>query len=218
MAHVMSHVTCLIWYGHACVLFAFMTHELWVFEGISFSVRVTISALTVLSLCLIWWYTELERRLLVVRHHLSDSINLFNSPLASGLYVELLCCLIHVPPSVAVLRPEWQLLTFIRLYHIVKVIVILESWNYNIIEIWIIRFPSRMFHLQMLKMVSVYARTPSNEVPQNDRNIENGRFSEIIFDFFTQSKFQGSSGRRRSRRPGSLKPLFRWTGLVVLPF
>ena len=46
-----------------------------------------------------------------------------------------------------------------------------------------------MFHLQMFKMVSVYARTPSNEVPQNDRNIENGRFSEIIFDFFTQSKF-----------------------------
>jgi len=89
-------------------------------EGISFSVRVTISALTVLSLCLIWWYTELERRLLVVRHHLSDSINLFNSPLASGLYIELICCLIHVPPSVAVLRPEWQLLTFIRLYHIVK--------------------------------------------------------------------------------------------------
>ena len=94
----------------------------WTYKGISFSVRVTISALTVLSLCLIWWYTELERRLLVVRHHLSDSINLFNSPLASGLYIELLCCLIHVPPSVTVLRPEWQLLTFIRLYHIVKVI------------------------------------------------------------------------------------------------
>ena len=66
-------------------------------KGISFSVRVTISALTVLesiilqvsyymshniifkkSLCLIWWYTELERRLLVVRYHLSDSIHLFN--------------------------------------------------------------------------------------------------------------------------------------------
>ena len=154
----------------------------WVRQGISFSVRVTISALTVLSLCLIWWYTELERRLLVVRHHLSDSINLFNSPLASGLYVELLCCLIHVPPSVAVLRPEWQLLTFIRLYHIVKVTCssfFLEDWKYNITEI----------ETSKSKMISVYARTPSNEIPQNDRNIENGRFSEIIFDFLTQGKF-----------------------------
>ena len=156
----------------------------WVRQGISFSVRVTISALTVLSLCLIWWYTELERRLLVVRHHLSDSINLFNSPLASGLYVELLCCLIHVPPSVAVLRPEWQLLTFIRLYHIVKVTCssfFLEDWKYNITEI----------ETSKSKMISVYARTPSNEIPQNDRNIENGRFSEIIFDFLTQGKFSG---------------------------
>ena len=38
-------------------------------------------------------------------------------------------------------------------------------------------------------MVLVYAWTPSNEVSQNDRNIENGRFSEIIFDFLTQGKF-----------------------------
>ena len=38
-------------------------------------------------------------------------------------------------------------------------------------------------------MILVYARTPSNEIPQNDRNIENGRFSEIIFDFLTQGKF-----------------------------
>jgi hypothetical protein len=91
-------------------------------KGISFSVRVTISALTVLSLCLIWWYTELERRLLVVRYHLSDSIHLFNSPLAPGLYLELLCCVVHVPPCLGtdMIRPEWQLVTFIRLYHIVK--------------------------------------------------------------------------------------------------
>jgi len=89
-------------------------------KGISFSVRVTISALTVLSLCLIWWYTELERRLLVVRHHLSDSVPLFNSPLAPGLYVELLCCIVHVPPCMNMFPPEWQLITFVRLYHIVK--------------------------------------------------------------------------------------------------
>jgi len=38
-------------------------------------------------------------------------------------------------------------------------------------------------------MISVYARTPSDEVPQNDRNIENGSFSEIIFDFLTQGNF-----------------------------
>ena len=30
-------------------------------RGIGFSVRVTISALTVLTIGLIWWYTELER-------------------------------------------------------------------------------------------------------------------------------------------------------------
>ena len=168
----------------------------WVRKGISFSVRVTISALTVLSLCLIWWYTELERRLLVVRHHLSDSINLFNSPLASGLYVELLCCLIHVPPSVAVLRPEWQLLTFIRLYHIVKVkYFILEGWKNNIeirmshyVPISISLFFTIETQTSQSKMVSVYAWTPSDEVPQNDRNIKNGRFSEIIFDFLTQGK------------------------------
>ena len=37
------------------------------FKALGFAVRVTISCLTVLTLGLIWWYSELERRLLVVR-------------------------------------------------------------------------------------------------------------------------------------------------------
>ena len=77
---------------------------------------------SVLSFGLIWWYTELERRLLVVKHHLSDSIRLLQSPLAPGLYLELFICFIHVPPGLTdnLVRAEWQLLTFIRLYHITK--------------------------------------------------------------------------------------------------
>ena len=59
---------------------------------------------------------------MVVKHHLSDSIRLLQSPLAAGLYLELFICFIHVPPGVtdSIVRPEWQLLTFIRLYHITK--------------------------------------------------------------------------------------------------
>ncbi|CAG5080528.1 Oidioi.mRNA.OKI2018_I69.PAR.g9631.t1.cds [Oikopleura dioica] len=91
------------------------------FKALAFAVRVTISVLTVLTVGLIWWYSELERRLLVVRHHLSDSVNLFFSPLAGALYAELILCVIHLPPGFPKFFPtEMQLVTFARLYHIVK--------------------------------------------------------------------------------------------------
>jgi hypothetical protein len=71
------------------------------------------------------WYSELERRLLVVRNHLSDSIKLFSSPLAQGLICELVLCSFHLPPGFQGLRPEYQLITFLRLYNMVKVSLII---------------------------------------------------------------------------------------------
>ena len=69
---------------------------------------------------LIWWYQELERRLLVVRHHLSEEIPLLCSPLSPNLCIELLLSSIHLPPGPS-LPSECQLIIFIRIYHIVKV-------------------------------------------------------------------------------------------------
>ena len=50
--------------------------------------RFLISCLTILTLILVWWYSELERRLLVVRHHLCREMNLLCSPLAGQFILE----------------------------------------------------------------------------------------------------------------------------------
>lgn len=88
---------------------------------VQFGVRILISVLTFLTLILVFWYSEMERRLLVVRLHLSDSIGLFSSPLAYNLIVELIICAFHLPPGFNGIRPEFQLVTFIRLYNLIKV-------------------------------------------------------------------------------------------------
>lgn len=43
----------------------------------------------VCNMWLIWWYTELERRLLVARHHLQEKSSLFLGPLTTNLMIEL---------------------------------------------------------------------------------------------------------------------------------
>jgi len=50
--------------------------------------RFLISCLTALTLILVWWYSELERRLLVVKHHLCREMNLLCSPLAAQFILE----------------------------------------------------------------------------------------------------------------------------------
>ena len=84
-------------------------------------VRILISVLTVVTLLMVYWYSELERRLLVVRNHLSDSIGLFSSPLANNLILELSISAFHLPPKFDYLKPEFQLVTFLRLYNMIKV-------------------------------------------------------------------------------------------------
>ena len=86
-----------------------------------FGVRILISFFTLITLVLVYWYSELERRLLVVKNHLSDNIGLFSSPLANNLVIELIVCAFHLPPGVNILKSEFQLITFVRLYNIVKV-------------------------------------------------------------------------------------------------
>ena len=59
-------------------------------SGVQFAVRVGILALTMLTFGLVWWYQELERRLLVVRHHLSSNVSLMCSPLMTPFTLELI--------------------------------------------------------------------------------------------------------------------------------
>ena len=89
-------------------------------RGVLFAVRVGISSLTVLTLGLVWWYQELERRLLVVRHHLSQNVPLLCSPLMTSFVLELSVNFIHLPPGIDRSPPEFQLFVFIRIYHVVK--------------------------------------------------------------------------------------------------
>ena len=77
--------------------------------GVLFAVRVGISSLTILTLGLVWWYQELERRLLVVRHHLSQNVPLLCSPLMTSFVLELTVNLIHLPPGISSRTPpEFQ--------------------------------------------------------------------------------------------------------------
>ena len=73
---------------------------------------------------LIWWYVELERRLLVARHHLQEKLSLLSSPLGPTLILELLISSLHLPPIISNwtgIKAEIQLVSFLKLYHIVKV-------------------------------------------------------------------------------------------------
>ena len=82
-----------------------------------------ISTFTMCSLVLVWWYAELERRLLVIKHHLCAEVSLIFSPLARGFLLEILICVLHVPPRTLDwfnLPAEFQLLNFLGLYQIMK--------------------------------------------------------------------------------------------------
>lgn len=87
---------------------------------------------------LIWWYVELERRLLVARHHLQERLSLILSPLGPSLMLEIMVSALHLPPVISYLgsgvKAELQLLSFLKLYHIVK--VKLKDWlnNWSIIN------------------------------------------------------------------------------------
>ena len=58
-------------------------------EFLSTVTRTSISIMTIISSALIWWYSELERRLLVIRHHLVEEIGLIRSPLSRHYMFEL---------------------------------------------------------------------------------------------------------------------------------
>jgi len=96
-----------------------------------FGTRLLISFITLVTLTMVYWYTELERRLFVVRNHLSDTIGLMESPLAPKLCVELFACMIHIPPGVTAIVPEFQLFTFVRLYNITKYMQEHHPMRYN---------------------------------------------------------------------------------------
>ena len=89
-------------------------------SGINFQLesQITISLLTLVTMVLLWWYAELERRLLVLRRkvflafffiffkfssmlnsysHLSEGVYLFQTPLALHFYMELVMCMLHLP-------------------------------------------------------------------------------------------------------------------------
>ncbi|CAG5086368.1 Oidioi.mRNA.OKI2018_I69.PAR.g11190.t1.cds [Oikopleura dioica] len=55
----------------------------------SYFTRSLILFLTLCNMWLIWWYTELERRLLVARHHLQEQSSLLLGPLTTNLMIEL---------------------------------------------------------------------------------------------------------------------------------
>ena len=77
---------------------------------------------------LIWWYAELERRLLVIRHHLMEEIGLMQSPLSRYYFFELCLSMIHLPPYTQMFN-EFQLVMFCRLIHVVKFGVFFEYFE-----------------------------------------------------------------------------------------
>ena len=91
---------------------------------------VTITLLTIGLAFLIWWYAELERRLLVIRHHLMEEIGLIQSPLSRYYLFELVISIIHLPPYTG-LRTELQLLMFFRLMHLIKFMREHHAMRYN---------------------------------------------------------------------------------------
>lgn len=160
-------------------------------------------------MCLIWWYQELERRLLVVRHHLSEDIPLICSPLSPGLCIELFLNVFHLPPGLQ-FPSECQLIIFIRIYHIVKVILNLDK-----IEVIFSKSKSYLHYLLGLrskdrsvfykltlfflilslvikfyscKFILVHAGTSPNEISQDDWNSENYFVCENFVDIFVKGK------------------------------
>ena len=90
-----------------------------------------------LSSIVLYWYVELERRLLVLRHAFVDEIGLIRSPLLRGYILQLLLTSFHIPPFInffapsKYLSPEFQLFTFIRLFHIMKFMREQHFMRYN---------------------------------------------------------------------------------------
>ncbi|CAG5095448.1 Oidioi.mRNA.OKI2018_I69.XSR.g14193.t1.cds [Oikopleura dioica] len=94
--------------------------------------KAAITLMTIMTLILIWWYSELERRLLVLRRQLpSESTILSFSPLAFWFYLELAISSVHVPIFNVGLPKEMQLMTFLRLYHLIKYMREHHPMRYN---------------------------------------------------------------------------------------
>ncbi len=94
--------------------------------------KAIITMMTMMTLILIWWYSELERRLLVLRRQLpAESTILSFSPLAFWFYVELAMSSLHVPVWSTGVPREVQLMTFLRLYHLIKYLREHHPMRYN---------------------------------------------------------------------------------------
>ena len=52
-------------------------------------IKTLISVFSLFSVFLVWWYAELERRLLIIRHHMCAEVGLMFSPLARGFFCEV---------------------------------------------------------------------------------------------------------------------------------
>ena len=120
----------------------------------------SITFLTLLSSIELYWYVELERRLLVLRHAFVDDIGIFRSPLLRHYIFELLITCLHIPEiyftfidwtrldwiieimikpfinfPLSILRPEFQLFSFVRLLHIMKFMREHHFMRYNRTEL-----------------------------------------------------------------------------------
>ena len=97
-------------------------------------IKTLISVFSLCSIILVWWYAELERRLLVIRHHLCAEVSLMFSPLARGFFLEVFINMLHVPPRSLCwvkLSPEFQLFNFLRLYQVMKMMREHHPMRYN---------------------------------------------------------------------------------------
>ena len=97
-------------------------------------IKTLISVFSLFSLFLVWWYAELERRLLIIRHHMCAEVGLMFSPLARGFFCEVFINLLHVPPRSLPwinLSPEFQLCNFLRLYQVMKLMREHHPMRYN---------------------------------------------------------------------------------------
>ena len=125
-----------------------------------------------MTLILIWWYSELERRLLVLRRQLpSESTILSFSPLAFWFYLELAISSIHVP-------------IFSKLENDFSISFFLRS-----------RVAKRNAADDFSTVVSsdqVHARAPSDALQQNDGDPEESRQRDNVFEFLAEIALSGS--------------------------
>lgn len=101
--------------------YKYFTHHNELVKKILDIIRTLITCITAIQLCFLFWYYELEMRLLVAKKHLDDGVTLFSSPLRWNLILEIIATGIHRPTFLNTrLQNEFQLTAIFRLYHIVK--------------------------------------------------------------------------------------------------